>query len=191
MENVFGLLREFHIPFIFATSQMSNMGLSPYGVLKKIGEHYTKSLGGLSVKFWNVFGVESDPSKYHVISDFMDMALNKGQILMKTDGREYRDFLYAVDCSRGLTTMMEIFEVLQPHNEIDLAQFEWTRILDIAKIIAEHYQVDYIPGEDRDEVQNDVRNEPRKVILDYWAPQYNLRQAISEVIDESHNKRLM
>ena len=65
--NVFGLLEKYNKPFVFASSQMSNMSYSPYGVMKRVGELYTKSLNGLIVKFWNVFGIEKDMEKAHVI----------------------------------------------------------------------------------------------------------------------------
>ena len=42
--NAFGLIEKYNKPFVFASSQMSNMSYSPYGVLKRVGELYTKSL---------------------------------------------------------------------------------------------------------------------------------------------------
>ena len=57
MANVFGHLADYNKPFVFASSQMSNMSYSPYGVMKRVGELYTKSLGGLIVHFWNVYGL--------------------------------------------------------------------------------------------------------------------------------------
>ena len=42
---------------------MSNMSYSPYGVMKRVGELYTKSLGGKIVHFWNVYGIEKDMDK--------------------------------------------------------------------------------------------------------------------------------
>ena len=71
MANVFGYLNEYKKPFVFASSQMSNMSYSPYGVMKRVGELHTKSLGGLIVKFWNVYGIEKDMEKAHVITDFI------------------------------------------------------------------------------------------------------------------------
>ena len=57
MANVFGHIADYKKPFVFASSQMSNMSYSPYGVMKRVGELYTKSLGGLIVHFleclWN------------------------------------------------------------------------------------------------------------------------------------------
>ena len=64
MANAFGLIEKYKKPFVFASSQMSNMSYSPYGVLKRVGELYTKSLGGLIVKFWNVYGIEKDMTKH-------------------------------------------------------------------------------------------------------------------------------
>ena len=46
-----------------ASSQMSNMSYS-HGTLKRVGELYTESLGGLVVKFWNVYGIEKDHIKH-------------------------------------------------------------------------------------------------------------------------------
>ena len=44
MANVFGYLEQYRVPFIFASSQMSNMSYSPYGVMKRVGELYTNCL---------------------------------------------------------------------------------------------------------------------------------------------------
>jgi len=64
MANVFGHLADYKKPFVFASSQMSNMSYSPYGVMKRVGELYTKSLGGLIVHFWNVYGIEKTWRKH-------------------------------------------------------------------------------------------------------------------------------
>ena len=97
MANVFDLLGQYKKPFIFASSQMSNMSYSPYGVMKRVGELYTKSLNGLIVKFWNVYGIEKDMEKAHVITDFIKKGFETGTIDMMTDGTEEREFLYAED----------------------------------------------------------------------------------------------
>ena len=71
MSNVFRLLKKYNKKFIFASSQMSNMDFSPYGTLKRLGEDVTKSLNCLYVKFWNVYGIEKEIEKSHVITDFV------------------------------------------------------------------------------------------------------------------------
>ena len=102
MENTFKIIKKYKKPFLFASSQMSNMSFSPYGLLKNIGEKYSDILGGLVVKFWNVYGVEKDLTKSHVITDFILMAIKNNKIKMLTNGQEKRDFLYAEDCCEGL-----------------------------------------------------------------------------------------
>lgn len=109
MDNAFALLKKTGRPFIFASSQMSNMGHSSYGILKAIGERYTDSLNGLTVRFWNVYGIErnSDVSKFHVITDFILKAMS-GKITVMTDGTEVRQFLYADDCCEALELLSNL-----------------------------------------------------------------------------------
>ena len=110
MVNVFGLIEQYEKPFVFASSQMSSMSYSPYGVLKRVGELYTKSLNGLIVKFWNVYGIERDMEKAHVITDFIHKGFKTGDINMMTDGKEEREFLYAEDCCEALEKIMGCYD---------------------------------------------------------------------------------
>ena len=100
MHNTFDVLKRTNKPFYFASSQMSNMYHSPYGRLKAVGEAYAEALpNGYNVKFWNVYGYETDPEKTHVITDFIRMALTDERILIRTDGSEVRNFLYGSDAA--------------------------------------------------------------------------------------------
>ena len=103
MVNAFEYIQRYKKPFVFASSQMSNMSYSPYGVMKRVGELYTKSLNGLIVKFWNVYGIEKDMEKAHVITDFIKKGFETGTIDMMTDGTEEREFLYAEDCCEAVS----------------------------------------------------------------------------------------
>ena len=80
MSNVFRLLKKIKKNLFFASSQMSNMDFSPYGTLKRLGEEITKSMNCLYVKFWNVYGIEKDLNKAHVITDFVLMALKNKKL---------------------------------------------------------------------------------------------------------------
>ena len=136
MSNTFNLLKKYNKKFIFASSQMSNMDFSSYGVLKKIGEDITKSLNCLYVKFWNVYGVEKNIEKAHVITDFVLMALKNKKIKMLTSGRESREFLYADDCSDALLHIMKNFKYyLKKKEEIHLTTGKKTKVIEIAKKI--------------------------------------------------------
>lgn len=136
MENTFTILKKHKKPFVFASSQMSNMNYSAYGILKRLGEKYTEIIGGVVVKFWNVYGVEKDLDKSHVITDFILKAIRFKNISMLTNGKEQRDFLYADDCCAGLEKILINYKNIKKLNKsIDLTTGKFTKIKDIAKII--------------------------------------------------------
>ena len=192
MANAFGYLEQYKVPFIFASSQMSNMSYSPYGAMKRVGELYTKSLGGLIVKFWNVYGIEKDMEKSHVITDFIRKGFETGKIDMLTDGTEKREFLYAEDCCEALEKVMEEYETLDSHDNLHITSFDSTRILDIANIIRQlflshHKIIKLIPSESKDEVQKDARNEADPYILKLWKPKTSIREGIKKVFKVMKN----
>ncbi len=159
MMNTFSLLKKYNKKFIFASSQMSDMSHSPYGVLKNIGELYTKSLNGLIVKFWNVYGIEKDYEKSHVITDFIRKGFETGVIDMLTDGQEEREFLYAEDCCEALETLMHNYDDFSSEDNLHITSFSSTKIIDIAHMIAGQfnligkYKVTIKPSKEIDKVQ--------------------------------------
>tara|TARA_Y100000361_G_C11089574_1_gene305687 strand:- start:81 stop:929 length:849 start_codon:yes stop_codon:yes gene_type:complete len=186
MANVFGYLGEYNKPFVFASSQMSNMSYSPYGVLKRVGELYTKSLEGLIVHFWNVYGIEKDMDKAHVITDFIKKGFETGDISMLTDGTEQREFLYAEDCCEALESVMENYDELGSDDNIHITSFEQTSILEIGKIIQDLFskigkEVTLSPAESKDEVQKDKRNEADKFITKWWQPKTSIQDGVAQV----------
>ena len=195
MANAFGYLEQYKVPFIFASSQMSNMSYSPYGAMKRVGELYTKSLGGLIVKFWNVYGIEKDIEKSHVITDFIRKGFETGKIEMLTDGTEKREFLYAEDCCEALEKVMEEYETLDSDDNLHITSFHSTTILEIANIIRQlflsnHKIITLIPSEAKDEVQKDARNEADPYILKLWKPKTSIRDGIKKVFKVMKNDRV-
>ena len=165
MANVFGHLEFYKVPFVFASSQMSNMSYSPYGVMKRVGELYTKSLNGVIVKFWNVFGIEKDMEKAHVITDFIAKGFETGVIDMMTDGTEEREFLYAEDCCEALEKIMGCYDQFTCDDELHITTGISTSILEIARNIQVLFknigkEVKIVPSPSKDEVQKDARNIP-------------------------------
>ena len=167
---------------------MSNMSYSPYGLLKNIGEKYTEILGGLVVKFWNVYGIEKDLKKSHVITDFILMGLKDNKIKMLTDGQEKRDFLYAEDCCVGLEKILKNFKKIKKiKKSVDLTTGKYTSIINIAKIIQKllkknKIQIKIEPSKNKDSVQLDKRNMPDMFLKKYWKPQFSLEKGIEEII---------
>ena len=189
MANVFGYLSEFKKPFVFASSQMSNMSYSPYGVMKRVGELYTKSLNGLIVKFWNVFGIENDMEKAHVITDFIKKGFETGTIDMMTDGTEEREFLYAEDCCEALEAIMENYSEFTSNDDLHITTGSSTDILGIARTIQSLFkeigrEVVVAPSESKDEVQKDARNVPDPYIKKWWQPKTSVTEGITKVFTE-------
>ena len=189
MANVFHYLERYKVPFIFASSQMSNMSYSPYGVMKRVGELYTKSLNGLIVKFWNVYGIEKDMEKAHVITDFIRKGFETGVIDMMTDGTEAREFLYAEDCCEALETVMGNYDRLNSDDELHITTGSHTTILEIAEIIKRLFSnidkdVVIQPAESKDEVQKDARNVPDPYIQKFWRSKTSVKEGITKVFEE-------
>ena len=194
MVNAFDYIKRYEKPFVFASSQMSNMGHSPYGVLKNVGELYTKSLNGLVVKFWNIYGIEKDMDKSHVITDFIKKGFETGTIDMITDGTEEREFLYAEDCCEALDTVMCKYSDFTSDNELHITSGVSTSILEIARQIQLYFggiqkEVEIVPSEAKDEVQKDARNIADPFFRKWWEPKTSIVEGIGKVFNEMNNDK--
>ena len=194
MTNVFRMIKKYEKPFVFASSQMSNMGHSPYGVLKNVGELYTKSLNGLVVKFWNIYGIEKDMDKSHVITDFIKKGFETGTIDMITDGTEEREFLYAEDCCEALDTVMDRYSEFTSDNELHITSGNSTSILEIGREIQKLFkgigkEIEVVPSEEKDVVQKDARNIADPFFRKWWEPKTSLAKGIGKVFNEMNNDK--
>lgn len=175
MNNTFDSLRRWNTPFVFASSQMSEMSHSTYGILKLIGERYTRECNGTVARFWNVYGPEKDTDKAHVITHFISMA-RRGDIHMRTTGEEMRQFLYVDDCCECLEMMMTLKE------NFDVSSFEWVRIKDLALMVAREYGCGVIVGGLVDDVQRSELKDPSRDVLKYWQPRTTLEAGIKHMM---------
>lgn len=181
--NSFSILRQYKKPFIFASSQMASMSYSSYGLTKNLAERLVHALDAITVKFWNVYGIELDPAKTHVITDFINKAKTNRLIDMRTDGTESRQMLHADDCSRALYTLSQRYDELPRDKEYHITNFEWSTMLDVAKLIAEHFPGTKVrPSDAKDDVQKNAKNEPDPWILNFWRPEISLEQGISQIV---------
>ena len=182
MEYTFRALKASGKPFIFVSSQMANLSFSPYGALKAVGEHYTRALGGILVKLWNVYGVETDLEKSHVITDFIHKANDSKCIDMITDGTESRQFLHAEDCSRCLITLAEQYKSIPRDKELHIASGQWHTILEVAEIIVGLFPgTEILPAKTKDEVQKNSHIDPDPYIKEYWKPKIGLEDGVVRV----------
>ena len=188
LSNAFRLLKKHRKKFIFASSQMSNMDFSPYGTLKRLGEEVTKSLNAIYVKFWNVYGIERDIKKSHVVTDFVLKALKNKHINMLTSGRESREFLYADDCSEGLYIIMRKFNFFSKRKkELHLTTGKRIKIIDVAKtirkiLLRKKIRISISSSNKKDDLQNNRNNIPNKFFLKFWKPKYSIEEGIEKII---------
>lgn len=183
VSNTFDVIKKYNKPFLFASSQMANMGFSSYGVTKNIGERIAASLNGITVKFWNVYGPETNPEKFHAITDFILKAKNNKVIDMMTDGKEVRQFLHATDCSKCLYILSTKYDELSRDQEYHVTSFVWTSIIDVANIVAENFPgTTVVPSRAFDAVQMGTKNEADPHILKYWKPEIQLEDGIREIV---------
>lgn len=181
--TVFDALQRANKPFIFASSQMASMSYSSYGLTKNLAERMVHALDGITVKFWNVYGLELDPEKTHVVTDFINKARDKRVIDMRTNGEESRQMLHADDCSRALYVLSQRHRDLPRDREYHITSFQWNTMLEVAGLVAEHFPGTLVqPADAPDLVQKDAKNEPDPYILEYWQPEIDLRQGIADIV---------
>ena len=191
MTNTFATLQRHDTPFLFTSSQMADMPHSTYGALKAVGEHATLSLGGTVVRLWNVYGLELDLNKSHVITDLVLSAIRHQKISIRTTGEETRQFLHATDCSRCLYSLSQDSQV-HASASYDVTSFEWTAIKDIAAMVSRLYDDAPIEiGLNCDAVQQSIDVPPRRDVLGFWKPEISLFDGISSVahaLEKRHGK---
>ena len=145
---------------------------------------------GLTVKFWNVYGIEKDMDKAHVITDFIRKGFEEKEFEMLTDGTEERQFLYAEDCCEALETVMESYTDFKPEDPLHITSFRSNTIREVANIIQGcfgligKYDIEIKSGLAKDSVQMDKRNSPDTYILDWWIPKTTIDVGIRKVFDE-------
>ena len=140
----------------------------------------------MTTKFWNVYGIEKDYEKSHVITDFIRKGFESGVIDMITDGQEEREFLYAQDCCNALEAVMNNYSDFNSDDELHVTSFTSMKIIDIAKIIQQKFlmigkNIDIKPSIDIDTVQQNSKNVASKYLTNWWKPTTSLDDGIAKV----------
>jgi nucleoside-diphosphate-sugar epimerase len=185
MSNTFNYLKNTQKPFLFTSSQMSSTQNSPYGVLKKIGEFYTKSLNGVNVRLWNVYGTEKNQQKAHVINDFIKEAIEKKEILIKSSGEEERQFLHVSDCVKALHLISEKHDIFNKREAIHISSFKWIKIIELANVIGKKMNAVVRFSNDKIKEIQMNKEEPEKYILNFWKPEIELQKGLENIINEN------
>ncbi len=184
MTNIFEHLEKQKKDFLFVSSQLAEETDTVYGVTKKLGEVWTKELGGACIRVWNAYGyMEPSDIKSHVISDFIYQALETGKIKMMTDGSEWRQFTHIEDLSRAFHGALTLKN--RKRTIYDASSYEWVRIIDVAQIIADITGAKIIPGDKKGHDPLPSQNCGR---VPGWLPEISLADGISQMIDEAKGK---
>jgi len=183
MENVFDHLID-KKNFLFVSSQLSEEVDTVYGVTKRLGEVWTNELGGKCVRVWNAYGVmEEEDVKSHVISDFIYQALKSKKINMMTDGQEWRQFTHINDLCNAFYLSLNSKNLRR--TTYDASSYEWVRIIDIAKMIADltgaKINVGKIKG--RNPIPSDNMGR-----IPGWLPSFTLEEGINSMVEEAKEK---
>ena len=130
-----------NIPFMFVSTQLAEDCDTVYGVLKRLGEVWTKLNGGRVIRLWNVYGAyEPRTIKSHVVADFIHQALSTNQIKMMTDGNEKRQFIHVDDVCNSFHTSFNHYGIY------DASSLQWNSIYEIAQLISEFTGCEIIRG---------------------------------------------
>ncbi len=182
MRNVFDQLeKQKHTDFLFVSSQLAEECDTVYGVTKRLGEVWTRQLGGVCIRVWNAYGyMEPLNIKSHVISDFIYQALQKKKISMMTNGLEWRQFTHIRDLSNAFHMSLNSKDLKR--TVYDASSYEWVRIVDIAKIIADITGSKLNLG---DKMGHDPLPSVNMGRIPGWLPNVELREGIQEMVDQA------
>lgn len=173
--NIMPQLEASKVPFLFVSSQLAEEYETVYGVTKRLGEIWTRLLKGVRVRLWNVYGVMEEPTeRSHVISDFVHQALVTGEIRMMTSGEEQRQFVHIDDvCSAFHSALGK-----RAQGVYDVTSFEWVRIIDVARMIADFTGAKVIPGPN----VGSTPITPLRGRLPGWLPQVPLSEGLMRLV---------
>jgi nucleoside-diphosphate-sugar epimerase len=176
MMNVMPQLEATRKPFLFVSSQLAEEYDTVYGSTKRLGEVWTHLLKGVRVRLWNVYGPAEEPSeRSHVVADFIHQAIHTGRIQMLTTGEERRQFIHIDDVCSAFHSALE--QGIQ--DVYDVASFEWTRVIDVARLIAEYAGAELVPGGR----VGSTPLTPMRGKIPGWSPKVTIQDGIRRLVD--------
>lgn len=163
MLNTFSSIKKHRKPVIFISSQMASNSEISYGLLKKMGEKFNKSIGGVNCRIWNVFGGVGQEKSLHVMQELRNSE-NQENIILQTDGEEMRQFIFMDDLCEMLLKVMIDFQLYTRKDFIDLTSHYWIKIIDLAKIFSNIFGLDILKSNEK--AFSDIHIEPTNDFID-------------------------
>lgn len=177
INNVIPQLRQSKIPFLFVSSQLAGVDLSPYSLTKQLGEGYCLTIPNCTIaRQWNVYGsIENYNTRSHIISDLIHQARETGKITLLTTGIELRRFVHLQDLCRAYLMLLQnnLGEIY------DVRSGEYISILELAKLVGEILNVPVVPGSKLgiNPIVRDIKTVPN------WEPAISLQQGLVNLIN--------
>lgn len=180
LKNIMPQLQKHKTPFVFVSSQLAEETDTVYGSTKKLGELWTKQIGGACVRLWNVYGALEEPTeKSHVVGDFVHQALATGKIQMMSMGEEKRQFIHIQDVCEGLHYVLKnnLNDVIY-----DLTSFEWSTVRYVADLIGLRTKAKVLPGAQKGSTRiiAVIKGKPHG-----WNAKINLKKGIKMMVEEA------
>jgi nucleoside-diphosphate-sugar epimerase len=177
LRNVLPQIADAGIHLTFVSSQLAQEPSSAYGITKRLGELWTRAIGGLSVRLWNAYGtVEAISQRSQAISDFVVQAVTTGEIQVLTSGAERKRFVHLDDIAVGLHLAASSSgfdgEVL------DLASPVVYSIREVATMVAEIAGVEVSFG-DAPGTEASLTNYTN---VPGWCERWSLRDGVAEMV---------
>jgi len=172
--SVFHSLERSKKPFLFVSSHVSS-DMNILGVTKRVGELWTKILGGNIARLWNVYGWEMIGEKSHLIPDLIWKGFS-GKIQLISNGEETRQFLYVRDCVEALVHQ---FDVNQKY--ADITSGKWISIKEVARDIGRKLNVEIRLGS---KPGNPSIYNPQ-IFLQGWSPRFSLSEGLNKTIEDA------
>jgi nucleoside-diphosphate-sugar epimerase len=176
-QSVFGCLEKTKKPFLFVSSQAAPAkDMVAQGVAKRVGEMWTRLLGGQVARLWNIYGWTPVDDRSHLIPDLIVSGLKEKKIRLMTSGDETRQFLYVRDCAEAF---LHQFKTGQKH--ADVTTDVWTPVKDIARLIGEKLGAEVEFGPKPGKASLYIPETP----LEGWKPRFSLSTGLDETIKEA------
>ncbi len=178
-------------PTLPKVETMNPEPISPYGVSKLAGEHYSRiyhdifDLRTTSLRYFNVYGPRQDPESEYaaVVPRFITWAISGKKLTVYDDGNQVRDFTFVLDTVRANILVAENKD--SDGKVLNVASGSKTSVNDLAQIVfelvGEDTGVEHAPprpGEIRDSWA-DISRASR--ILGY-EPEYSMRKGLKETV---------
>ena len=181
-EKVFDFIYKSRTDFMFVSSQLAALeyrfAFTPsYSITKKLGEVWTKELGGKIVRLWNVYGWEEPNLRSHVIPDLVIQGLTKGKIVLNTSGQEKRQVLYKTDCAEALVQVREMEGI----DTFDVSTPPWRTVYELGLEIGRQLNVRVFRGTG---IGHGKIIEPAHLVHG-WKPKVDLSTGTSLVIKDA------